>query len=68
MAKIIVNENACKGCSLCVGACPKHIVRLQPDKLNVRGYHPAGCVDEAACTGCAFCAVMCPETIIAVER
>lgn len=68
MAKIIVNENYCKGCELCAGACPKHLIALSPDRINAKGYHPAELTDEAACTGCASCAAMCPDAAITVLR
>lgn len=41
MAKVTINENTCKGCELCTTACPKHIISLAKDKLNLKGYHPA---------------------------
>ena len=68
MAKAIFNADVCKGCGLCVEACPKKIVKLDMTKINVKGYHPANLVDESACIGCAFCATMCPDCIIKVER
>ena len=48
-------QDRCKGCGLCVTACPKHILALEGG-TNVKGYHPASCTDEAACIGCASCA------------
>lgn len=36
MAKVTINENTCKGCELCTTACPKHIISLAKDKLNLR--------------------------------
>ena len=68
MAKVTFNEDICKGCGLCVGACPKKIVALIKDKINAKGYHPAGITDQAACIGCAFCATMCPDCVITVEK
>ncbi len=68
MAKIIVDEKVCKGCSMCIHACPKKIIALAKDRLNAKGYHPAQLIDEAACIGCAACATMCPDTAITVER
>ena len=70
MAKVTFNEDLCKGCSLCESACPKKIIKLLADRLNTKGYHPAGIPDEdkTKCIGCAFCATMCPESIIIVER
>ena len=68
MAKVIFQENVCKGCGLCVTACPKGIVALAKDKINAKGYHPAGVIEQDKCIGCASCALMCPDTVITVER
>lgn len=67
MANVIFNEDLCKGCGLCVTACPKHIVALK-EELNVKGYHPAGVINKEECIGCAFCATMCPDCVITVEK
>ena len=70
MAKVTFNEALCKGCGLCVGACPKKIVALAGERLNAKGYHPA-CVENdvmGKCIGCAFCATMCPDCVITVEK
>ncbi|NLL94512.1 MAG: 4Fe-4S binding protein, partial [Thermoplasmatales archaeon] len=45
MPAIIVDEILCKGCGMCVIACPRHIVELDMEKLNAKGYHPARLVD-----------------------
>ncbi|MCR5340231.1 MAG: 4Fe-4S binding protein, partial [Saccharofermentans sp.] len=39
--KVTFNENLCKGCGLCVAACPKKILELDKTRLNAKGYHPA---------------------------
>ena len=67
MAKVTFNEEECKGCGLCVGACPKNIITLTSD-LNSKGYHPAGITDQEKCIACAFCATMCPDCVITVEK
>lgn len=68
MAKVTFSSDLCKGCGLCVNACPKKIVALNMDKFNAKGYHPAYCTDESLCIGCAFCATMCPDCVIKVEK
>ena len=68
MARIAVDEGFCKGCGLCVEACPKKILAMSKDKMNATGHHPAEMMDQDACIGCAFCATMCPDCIITVER
>ena len=68
MAKLTFKTEYCKGCGLCVTACPKKILAIAKDKINKKGHHPAECIDEDSCIGCAFCATMCPDCIIKVER
>ncbi len=68
MAKITVDETVCKGCSMCVNACPLHIIALAKDVLNAKGYHPARLAEPDKCVGCAACATMCPDTAITVEK
>ena len=68
MAKLTFKADFCKGCGLCVDACPKHILILAQDKINKKGHHPVEMTDEKACIGCAFCATMCPDCVITVER
>ncbi len=68
MGKMTVNENICKGCGVCVLACPKKIISLAPDRINVKGYHPAQVEEMDKCIACAMCAMMCPDVAIKVER
>ncbi|MDR1734098.1 MAG: 4Fe-4S binding protein [Oscillospiraceae bacterium] len=68
MAKVTFEEAVCKGCGLCVEACPKKIVFLDKDTLNAKGYHPAKVAEQDKCIGCAFCATMCPDCVITVEK
>lgn len=68
MNKVTFNIDLCKGCGLCVTACPKKIVALAEDKLNSKGYHPAQVTDIEKCIGCAMCATMCPDVVITVEK
>lgn len=68
MPRIIVDDQYCKGCGLCVDACPKDIVVLDQNRITAKGYHPAMLVDESKCNGCTFCALMCPDVAITVVR
>ena len=68
MAKLSILTDRCKGCGLCVDACPVHIIELDHARMTPKGYHPAHCIDLDACTGCMSCAVMCPDVAITVER
>ena len=68
MAKVRFQEDLCKGCGLCVNACPKKIIRLSSELINKKGHHPAVITNQEDCIGCAFCATMCPDTVITVEK
>ena len=37
---IEVNELHCKGCGLCVSACPQDVMSLDMSRLTPKGYHP----------------------------
>ena len=64
---IEVNELYCKGCDLCVDACPKEVLALDMEHLTPKGYHPVMLVADG-CTGCGICAVVCPEAALTVYR
>lgn len=66
--KVTVDERVCKGCGLCVVACPKKIMQIDRHRLNEKGYNPAVCVDLATCIACGMCAIMCPDSAITVEK
>ena len=68
MAMVSFKTDICKGCGLCVDACPKKIIALAKDKLNAKGHSPAIITDQDKCIGCAFCATMCPDCVITVEK
>ncbi len=68
MAKVTFNTELCKGCGLCVEACPKKILAIAKDQINTKGHSPAIMINQDACIACAFCATMCPDCVITVER
>ena len=68
MPKVTFDTDMCKGCGLCVSACPKHILVIARDKINKKGHSPAEMTYQSQCIGCAFCATMCPDCVITVEK
>ena len=66
--KVIFSADACKGCGLCVTACPIGIVVMDETRLNAQGYNPATVTDAEQCTGCGSCALFCPDSVITVQR
>ena len=68
MSRIIVNEDKCRGCGLCVEMCPKSVLRIA-SRFNKDGLNPVEQFDPDNCIGCATCALMCPHVAIdLVER
>lgn len=65
---IVVNTDRCKGCSLCVVACPKDVIALTAKAVNVHGYQYAEAVRPDDCIGCASCGIVCPDGCISVYR
>jgi 2-oxoglutarate ferredoxin oxidoreductase subunit delta len=64
---ILVDELYCKGCGLCVEACPQQVLSLDMNRLTSKGYHPAH-LHADGCTGCVICALVCPDAAITVFR
>ena len=67
MANIKVDSELCKGCKLCIHACPQKII-IVGEKANMKGYRYIHQIQEDKCTGCKLCAIMCPESAIAVYK
>jgi 2-oxoglutarate ferredoxin oxidoreductase subunit delta len=65
---IVVNTDRCKGCNLCVIACPLNVLALTGREVNKKGYPFAHQILEDTCTGCASCAIVCPDGCITVYR
>lgn len=63
---IVVNNERCKGCEVCITACPNDVIGMS-DNVNSKGYHYAEAKNDA-CIGCANCAVVCPDGVITVYR
>ncbi|HBC30875.1 MAG TPA: 2-oxoacid:acceptor oxidoreductase [Clostridiales bacterium] len=66
--KVTFNDDACKGCELCVAVCPVKIIELNKEKINTKGYSPAQVTEQEKCIACGNCAIMCPDSVITVER
>jgi 2-oxoglutarate ferredoxin oxidoreductase subunit delta len=62
---VTVDVEHCKGCELCVPACPPSVLTMS-EQVNRMGYrypelHPG-------CTGCAACLYVCPDFVFEVFR
>ena len=54
-----VDAEECKGCGLCVEACPPKVIALS-EHINHYGYRTAAYAGSG-CTGCGICFMVCPE-------
>ncbi len=63
---LIIASERCKGCELCVTACPPGVLALDIEVVNRLGHHPVRLVDAARCTSCALCAKVCPDAVFTV--
>jgi NAD-dependent dihydropyrimidine dehydrogenase PreA subunit len=54
-----IASHLCKGCRLCVTACPPGVLS-QSSFLNRQGYYAVS-YDGSGCTGCGICFYVCPE-------
>ena len=62
---LVIDTEACKGCELCIPACPPNVLVMSSD-VNAMGYrypelHPG-------CTGCTACQLVCPDFVFSVYR
>ena len=63
---VVIDVQACKGCVLCIDACPPRVLEMTTHELNDRGYpYP---VLHAGCTGCRACSQICPDFVFQVYK
>jgi 2-oxoglutarate ferredoxin oxidoreductase subunit delta len=55
----------CKGCELCVAACPKGALEMS-DQLTAIGFRPARPKEGGECVGCTICHQVCPDAAIEI--
>ena len=65
-APLAIAADRCKGCELCITACPHHVLELDLSIVNSLGYHPVRLTDPVGCTSCVLCARVCPDAVFTV--
>jgi 2-oxoglutarate ferredoxin oxidoreductase subunit delta len=69
MPMIEILDDICKGCLLCIPACPFSLIQKSQAKINRRGFYPVLFVDaDYKCNGCKLCAITCPDVAIRVYK
>jgi 2-oxoglutarate ferredoxin oxidoreductase subunit delta len=62
---VVIAEQRCKGCELCVPACPPRVLRMS-ERRNALGARLPELL--AGCTGCGACLLVCPDFCFEVYK
>jgi 2-oxoglutarate ferredoxin oxidoreductase subunit delta len=65
--RVVIKTECCKGCELCIGACPRGVLEMSVE-FNRSGYHYSIFKYHDKCNSCTFCAIICPDVCIEVYR
>jgi len=65
--KVEIDEGRCKGCGLCIEACPQDVLAFS-DEFNSSGYNYVEAENPEDCVGCAFCGKVCPDVALTVYQ
>lgn len=63
---VVIDVEACKGCDLCIDACPPRVLTMTTHAVNRRGYRYP--VLAPGCTGCKACSQICPDFVFRVYK
>ncbi|ABR54892.1 4Fe-4S ferredoxin iron-sulfur binding domain protein [Methanococcus vannielii SB] len=64
--EIVIDENYCKGCDICIDVCPKSVYK-KSEQLNKKGIYPPRPVNNNECVYCNLCVLQCPDQAIFIE-
>jgi 2-oxoglutarate ferredoxin oxidoreductase subunit delta len=63
---VVIDVETCKGCELCIPACPPDVLVMTNHEVNGMGFRYPRLL--AGCTGCAACQLVCPDFCFEVYR
>jgi 2-oxoglutarate ferredoxin oxidoreductase subunit delta len=63
---LVIDFEACKGCDLCIDACPPGVLVMTTNEVNERGYRYPQLLP--GCTGCKACSQICPDFVFQVYK
>ena len=62
---VTIDIETCKGCELCITACPPRVLTMTTDTNRAGLHYPQL---HPGCTGCAACLFICPDFCFEVFR
>ena len=62
---VVIAAERCKGCELCVPACPPRVLRMSATRNAIGAQVPELL---PGCTGCGACLLVCPDFCFEVYR
>lgn len=66
MMEISIDKTYCKGCGICIKACPKCVFAMSEERQSFGSLIPYPAQKEK-CSGCKLCEMLCPDGCITVE-
>ncbi len=63
--KVLIDRDMCKGCYLCVRACPVKVLEADTNP-NSTGTYPSSAAHIEKCIACGNCYQVCPDVCIEV--
>ena len=63
---VVIDTEMCKGCDLCIDACPPGVLVMTTHETNTRGYRYPLLLD--GCTACKACSQICPDFVFQVYK
>jgi 2-oxoglutarate ferredoxin oxidoreductase subunit delta len=62
---VTIDVEGCKGCELCIPACPPKVLTMSTD-VNAMGFRFPEL--HAGCTGCRACLDVCPDFVFEIYK
>jgi 2-oxoglutarate ferredoxin oxidoreductase subunit delta len=63
---IYIDKDLCKGCGLCIDACPVHVYEIKGE-TNHKGFAVVSAVEPDNCVKCKICEKICPDLALFIE-
>jgi 2-oxoglutarate ferredoxin oxidoreductase subunit delta len=63
--KVVIDRELCKGCYLCIRACPVKVLEKDAE-INSSGTYPCKPVQPGKCIACGSCYEVCPDVCIVI--